>query len=185
MLGIGVYDFIIKDQYDPELGITYPALNCCNDPLMAERCKVPGAQRVIWSVKATQSFNNEICLLLRNGIQNGRINLLIDENECETTIKDNVKGYSKLTITDQIRLKMPFIQTSLLVNELINLDHEVKGTNIRIKERSGMRKDRYSSLAYNYWVVTQVERKSKPKETTEELLNQFMIKTTKRKRFFD
>ena len=43
--------------------------------------------------------------------------------------------------------------------------HEIKGTNIKITEKSGMRKDRYSSLAYNYWVQCQLEREMlhKPK----------------------
>ena len=29
---------------------------------------------------------------------------------------------------------------------------------MRVFEKSGMRKDRYSSLAYNYWVQCQLER---------------------------
>lgn len=35
---------------------------------------------------------------------------------------------------------------------------KIKGTNIRVFEKSGARKDRYSSLAYNYWVQTQLAR---------------------------
>ena len=60
---------------------------------------------------------------------------------------------------------MPYLQTTFLVYELINLQYEIKGTNIKIVERSGMRKDRYSSLAYNYWVQNQLEREilNKPK----------------------
>ena len=63
-----MFDFICKDQYDPETGETYKALNCCNDEDMEARCKVKDAARVVWSVKATANFNNEICVLLRNGI---------------------------------------------------------------------------------------------------------------------
>ena len=43
-VGLGVYDFIIKDQYDPETGDTYKALTCCNDEDMAARCKVKDAK---------------------------------------------------------------------------------------------------------------------------------------------
>ena len=39
---------------------------------------------------------------------------------------------------------------------------EIKGTNVKIKERSGMRKDRYSSLEYNYYAVQQLALKLKP-----------------------
>ena len=40
------------------------------------------------------------------------------------------------------------------------------GTNIKIIEKSGMRKDRYSSLAYNYWVQCQLEREMLRKQKT-------------------
>ena len=59
---------------------------------------------------------------------------------------------------EQMQYKMPYVQTTLLVYELINLEYEVRGTNVKITEKSGMRKDRYSSLAYNYWVQCQLER---------------------------
>ena len=32
---------------------------------MAERCKVPNAPKVIWAVKATESFNSEIVTALK------------------------------------------------------------------------------------------------------------------------
>ena len=156
--GLGVYDAIIKDIFDPETGELYPALSCCNDKIMAERCKIDNAPKVIWSIKASDSFNNEICILLRSGFQKGKINLLVSEFEAEEPLKERFKGFSKILPYEQMQLKTPFVQTTLLVYELINLEHEVKGTKIKITEKSGARKDRYSSLAYNYWVQCQLER---------------------------
>lgn len=164
-IGLGVYDFICKDQYDAETGDTYKALCCCNDDDMAIRCKVSDANKVVWSVKATASFNNEICVLLRNGILNGKVHLLVHEQASENILKDTYKGYLKLSPTEQAKLKLPYAQTTMAVFELIKLDHEVKNGQIKVKEVSGMRKDRYSSLAYNYWCVCQLELKLKPKET--------------------
>ena len=156
--GLGVYDKLIQDIIDPTTGELYPALSCCNDKVMAERCKVDNAPKVIWSIKANASFNNEICILLRSGFQNGKINLLVSEFEAEEILKERFKGFEKMLPFEQTQYKMPFIQTTLLVYELISLEHEIKGTNIKITEKSGMRKDRYSSLAYNYWVQCQLER---------------------------
>lgn len=158
MSGLGVFDQLVQDIVDPETGELYPALSCCNDDVMADRCKVDNAPKEIWSIKGNASFNNEICILLRNGFKTGRINLLVSEFEADEILKEKVKGYSKMVAAEQLPYKMPYIQTTLLVNELIKLEYEVKGTNIKIKERSGMRKDRYSSLAYNYWVQCQLER---------------------------
>ena len=157
-VGLGVFDALIQDILDPETGELYPAISCCNDKAMAERCKVDNAPKVIWSIKATATFNNEACILLRSGFQKGKINLLVSEFEAEETLKDRFKGFNKMMPYEQIQYKMPYIQTTLLVYELISLEHEIKGTNIKITEKSGMRKDRYSSLAYNYWVQCQLER---------------------------
>ena len=161
-VGLGVFDFICKDQYDSETGLTYKALCCCNDPDMAMRCKVKDAHKVVWSVKATSSFNNECCVLLRNGIQNGNIDLLIPEQEAEDVFKETIRGYNNLSISDQVSLKMPYVQTSMGIFELIKLDHEIKNGQIKVKEVSGMRKDRYSSISYNYWCANQLELKLKP-----------------------
>ena len=161
--GIGVYDFIIKDQYDADYGITYDALTCINDQNMADRCKVKNANKVVWSVKATADFNTKAALALRAGFQSGKINLLVSEFNAEELIK-KIRGFSKMMPMEQARIKAPYVQTSLMINELINLDHEVKGTNIKIKEKPGMRKDRFSSMEYSYWCVQQLALKLKPKK---------------------
>lgn len=156
--GLGVFDALIRDMVDPETGELYGALSCCNDKDMAARCKVANAPEVIWSIKASASFNNEICILLRSGFKQGKINLLVSEFEAEEILKDKIKGYAKMQPFEQLQYKMPYIQTTLLIYELTKLEHEIKGTNIKIIEKTGMRKDRYSSLAYNYWVQCQLER---------------------------
>lgn len=176
--GIGVYDFIIKDQYDPEYGVTYDALTCMNDQNMADRCKVKNANKVVWSIKANADFNTKAALSLRAGFQNGKINLLITEFDAEELIK-KIRGFSKMTSVEQAKLKVPYLQTSFMVNELINLDHEVKGTNIKIKERPGMRKDRFSALEYNYMLCQELVIKEKPKKQNTNYNELFKIRAPK------
>lgn len=157
--GLGVYDALIRDIVDPETGELYPALSCCNDKAMEERCKVDGAPKVIWSIKASASFNSEMCIRLRDGFQKGKINLLVSEQQAESVLKEKDSTYKKLNLTDQAKYLDPYLQTTMLVYELINLQYEAKGTNVRITEKSGMRKDRYSSIGYNYYVQCELERK--------------------------
>ena len=181
MIGLGVYDYITKDHYDQETGQTYKAMTCVNDKDMADRCRVRDANKVVWSVKATASFNNEICILLRNGILNGKINLLVSEQECAEQLKDLVKGFTKLSLSDQATLKLPYVQTTMAIYELIKLEHEVKNGNIKVMEVAGMRKDRYSSLAYNYWCACQLELKLKPKtESTQSLVDKLPLRQPRR-----
>ena len=147
---------------------------------MAIRCKVKDANKVVWSVKASASFNNEICVLLRTGIQNGKISFLVSEQDCEDEIVKTYKAYSKLSPTDQAYIKMPYLQTTMAEYELIKLDHEIKNGNIKVKEQSGMRKDRYSSIAYNYWCACQLELKLRPKQNDDNLVNRLTIRKARR-----
>lgn len=91
-----------------------------------------------------------------------------------------------MTPTDQLKLKMPYLQTTFAIYELVKLDHEVKNGNIRVKEVSGMRKDRYSSIAYSYWCACQLELKLKPKaQGITNLVDMLPIKTAKTFSYFD
>ena len=185
-IGLGVFDFITKEQICQENGKRYQAMTCINDKDMAERCKVRDANKVVWSVKANANFNNEICVLLRNGIQNGKINFLIPEQDADSSLKETYKGYFKMNPTEQAKLKMSYIQTTFAIYELIKLDHEVKNGNIKVKEVEGMRKDRYSSIAYSYWCACQLELKLKPKtQNTQSLINKLPIRQGKRFSMFN
>ena len=164
-VGLSVFDKLAQDIVDPETGELYHALSCRNDKDMAARCKIDDAPKVIWSIKGSATFNNDICILLRNGFKTNKINLLIHEVDAENVLAKKFKGFNKMEPYEQVKYRMPYVQTSLLVTELTKLEYEVKGTNIKIREKTGMRKDRYSSLAYNYWVQCQLEREilRKPK----------------------
>lgn len=157
-LGLGVYDSLARDITDSDTGEIYPALSCYNNQEMASRCTVPGAPKVIWAIKAGAQFNSDIAYLLREGFRSGRIRLLANEFESEEYLNE-LKGYASLNPPEKMKFQMPYIQTTLLIDELINLQHEGVGNKVRIYEKSGMRKDRYSSLAYNYYVATQLENK--------------------------
>lgn len=159
-IGLGVFDALAREISDPETGEIYPALSCCNDQTMAERCTNPSADKVIWSIKAGAAMNSECATLLREGFRSGRIRLLITEEDAESELAE-LKGYKSLPPNDQLKLQMPYIHTSLLINELVKLQRDEKNQNlVKLVERTGMRKDRYSSLAYNFYVSSQLEAKN-------------------------
>lgn len=157
-LGLGVYDALARDMVDPETGEVYPALSCCNNPEMASRCTVPGAPKVIWAIKASAQFNSDCAYLLREGFRSGRIRLLVNEYDAEEYLRE-LKGYAVINPPERIKFLAPYIQTTLLIDELVNLQHEGAGNKVRVFEKTGMRKDRYSSLSYNYYVAIQLENK--------------------------
>lgn len=160
-LGQSVLDGIQMDMFDPLYSTQYSALNVMNNPELAERCKVKNAPKVIYAIKANAKMNNDMCLALRAGFQNGYINLLIDDNNIEDRLS-KIKGYSKLSDVQQVRMKLPYIQTTFLINELINLTHDTSNGLVKVKEKSGMRKDRYSSCQYGWALIQELGKKRKP-----------------------
>lgn len=174
-VGLGCYDMLAHDINDPETGEVYPALSCVNDKTMADRCPVPGAEKVIWSIKASAVLNSDCAFLLREGFRSGRIRLLVNEYDANVNLSE-IKGFSSLSDREQQELAMPHVHTTLLIEELTKLQHDESGGKVRIRERSGMRKDRYSSLSYNYYVATQLESKLNKKNNNSISDNAFIIK---------
>lgn len=167
-LGIGVLDFIMtQDRFDPVYGTFYKAMSSINNDEMNARCKSKDTTKCLYIIKANAKMNNDMCLALRAGFQNGYINLLQSEVDMEDKWSNKIKGFNKLTDRQKAMLYVPHYQTTFLIDELINLDHEINNGLIKVKEKSGMRKDRYSSLEYNLYVVDQlrVMKKRKTNET--------------------
>lgn len=164
-VGAGVADLLLRDIPDPVTGDIYPAISCCNNPDMAARCISQDARKVIWSIKASSQFNSDIAYLLREGFRSGRIRLLSTEVEGETSMSE-LRGYTSLNPMERTQLSLPYVHTTLLIDELTKLQHEEKDGRVKVSERSGKRKDRYSSLAYNYWVACQVENKVRRKSAS-------------------
>lgn len=179
-VGLGCFDTLAHDISDPETGEIYPALSCINDKTMADRCTVPGADKVIWSIKASAALNSDCAFLLREGFKNGRIRLLVTEYDGNNYLSE-IKGYSSLSATEQQKLQLPYVHTTLLIDELVKLQHDESGGKVRIRERSGMRKDRYSSLSYNYYVATQLESKLGRKRESSSSGDIFMFRKPKLK----
>lgn len=178
-VGLGVMDFCMSDRFDPVYSQSYGALDCKNNQDMSDRCKVKGALKVIYSIKANAKMNNDMCLSLRSGFQNGYINLLITDTNIEDKVS-KIRGYKSLSELEQARLKLPYIQTSFLINELINLTHDTSNGLVKVKEKSGMRKDRYSSLLYGYYVIQELSKDLKPKSVESDILQMLTIRPAKR-----
>ena len=157
-VGLGVFDCLARDMVDSDSGEIYPALSCCNNSDMAQRCAVPDAPKVVWAIKASAQFNSDAAFLLREGFRSGRIRLLATELEAKELLM-SLPGFNSLSENDQVQFLLPYINTTLLIDELTKLRHEESGGKIKVYERYGMRKDRYSSLAYNYFVAIQLENK--------------------------
>lgn len=165
-VGLSVIDCLSNDISDPETGEIFPALSCCNNEELANRCVVKNAPKVIWAILGNAKFNSDVALLLREGFKSGRVRLLLNEYDGESAM-NQLPGFAGLEIAEKTRLLMPYINTTLLINEAVNLRHEESNGLVRLFEKSGMRKDRYSSISYNYYVALQLENEMRRKSLRE------------------
>lgn len=166
-VGMTVFDNLIDDLVDDCTGKVFPALQCCNSKEMSERYKGKDLfpRKVIYSIKANASFNSACAYSLRDCLSRGKMRLLETEVEFENRMNLN-KYYKDLSSEQRLEIKLPYIQTSLLINELVNLEYIAQGNDIKIKEQSDKRKDRYSALSYGNQIANELELKlKKPTDT--------------------
>ena len=156
-VGAGIVDLLLDDVYDTDTGETYDALSCYNNPELAARCTNMDAQKALYVINnQTARFNSECAFLLREGFRSGKIRLLMTEYDAEDILSD-LKGWGGLNPIEKTNFRLPYLNTTMLVDELINLKYEDTANGVKVYEKSGFRKDRYSSLSYNYWVSSQLE----------------------------
>lgn len=174
--GIGVYDHLTTEMINSVTGETYRPLSCMNDDRLAERCVFPDAPRVVYSIKGTLELNATIAAIMKDALRKGKIKFPIHEGETKD-ILTSIRGFNSLDPLVKAELKAPYIQTTLMANEFLNLAQEVtsNGT-IRLTEPRSGRKDRYSAISYlNYFAHEyEVSHRQGKKRNTENLTNFFM-----------
>ena len=160
-VGVGIYDALAKVLFDDERGVEYEPLKCMNDDVIAERIINPSAQPIIYCISASAKLNSEMAVSLRAAFLEHKIDLLVPKDVgIDELHKCFPKDVSLDNPDDQMFFEKPYLETMLLMNELINLEYE-KGENtglIRIREQSGMMKDRYSSLAMGNLFADKLKR---------------------------
>lgn len=168
--GGDVYSYQMTQNFiHPERGVEFKGFTSApdDDLQVANIAKVraledktvdPTAIKCLIPVTATEDFNSLIWTDLKLQMQKGNIRFLITELEFdEDRLKD--KKWLKMTSEERMRTKLPFAQTSLLCEEMINLTATYSGGKVKLKEpRSGF-KDRAVSLAYGNYVATLLENK--------------------------
>lgn len=168
--GIGVFDACASVLHDNVRDIDYPAWSSMNDDATNERTKTKGLP-IVYTVKASASFNHEIATSLNSVIENGKLRLPMNHIEKREELVTS-GGFVSKTPEEQQRELYTFQQSTALVNELINLEYDIRdGGKIRIKEVGSTTKDRYSSIAYCNYYANELERQLKDEEDKNHFLD--------------
>ena len=175
-IGIGLLDYLIKTQTD-ESGYTYPDFGVYNDDegfykkFKTNNCEVDA----IYALKANAALNTEAHTALQASLVTGKIKFLIDDRQAKTKLLSTKVGAS-MTPEQRNEYLKPFVLTTALKEELMNLREENEGINIILKQANkNIKKDKFSALEYAvYYIKQEEERRNKRKRFS---AKDFMFKT--------
>ncbi len=158
--GISVYAYLCRKLYDNERKKEYSpfsSMNEKNDIKLSAFHTEDDYEEKIYTISASEEFNHDIALDLKDKIVNKRISFLISKSDVRENFA-NESWFEKLSIEEQVELLNPYVQTALLENEMVLLERIEHPKFVKLKEQAGKRKDRYSSLAYGNYFISLLEK---------------------------
>ncbi|MGL5191658.1 MAG: terminase large subunit domain-containing protein [Cetobacterium sp.] len=164
-VGASVWNELQKVQECHSRGIEYPAFTAMNEDNTVDKVTSKGAKPVVYTIaNPSPTFNNDVATGLLAAFQKkDKLKLLIDHLDARSDMLESKSDYAKLSPEEQARLELPFVETTALVNELINLEYTLLNQNVRISEKGNARKDRYSSLGYSNYLAHLLEEEENKK----------------------
>ena len=165
-LGIGLIDYMVKTQIDPETNEIFPDFGVVNDDELFYK-KYKTANTVLdamYIIKANAPLNTEAHAIAKSQLASGKVKFLIDERIAKNKLLAKKKGQ---TMTPEQRAEelKPFTLTSILKEEMMNLREETEGVNIILKQANkSIRKDKFSAFEYGLYYLKLGEDKKKKRK---------------------
>ena len=163
-LGIGLVDYMVKSQIDPDTNDTYPDFGVENDPdgeykrFRTVNCEYDA----MYLIKANAPINTEAHANAQSQLSSGKIKMLIDERVAKVKLLGTKRGQEMKPEERQDYLR-PFTLTSILKEEMMNLREENEGVNIILKQANkSIAKDKFSAFEYGLYYI-KLEEDSKRK----------------------
>lgn len=165
-LGIGLIDYMIKTQIDPDTNETLYDFGIYNDDegYYKKYQTVNCEYDAIYIIKANAPINTEAHANVQTQLSSGKVKFLIDERTAQIKLLGTEKG-KKMSAEERANYLYPFTLTSILKEEMLNLREENEGQNIILKQANrGIRKDKFSALEYGLYYIKQEEDNKKRKK---------------------
>lgn len=165
-LGAGLVDMLTMDTVDPDTGETLYNWGVMNDDDNHYRnMKTENTvYEAMYVMKANVALNSEMYSYTQSEINAGRVLFLIDETTAKNKLMSQAQG-KKMSQSQRADYLMPFVQTSILKEQMANLITDNEGANIILKQNSKkIKKDKFSALIYGlYYCKLQEDRSKKTK----------------------
>ena len=174
-VGAGLVDYMVKPQIDPETGEVLPDFGVENDEDgKYKQYRTNDTERdALYIIKANAPINSEAYTYVKTQLGSRKIKLLIDERAATTKLMDTKQGQN-MTPEERASYLLPFVETTILKNQLLNLVQENEGVNIILKQHNkGIGKDKFSAFMYGLYYIKQEEDKKKKYKSRD--LSKFMF----------
>lgn len=162
-LGIGLVDFMVKDQIDPETGEILPNFGVDNDEEnFYKKFKTPETETdAMYLIKANAPINTEAHTNVQTQLTAGKIKFLIDENQAKAKLLGTKVGQN-MKPDKRAEYLRPFTLTTILREQLLNLVEENEGINIILKQATkSIKKDKFSAFEYGLYYIKQEDERKK------------------------
>lgn len=158
--GVSIYDALAKVLYDVERNVEYEPWTCMNDEKLRSRIVIAGQKEVVYSIKAQLETNSKIAVCMKNTLNRKMIELMVPNQEGVEELHRIVPEYDTADVETQLFYERPFLETVALINEMISLEYTVQNQTglIKIEEKTGAQKDRYTSVSYGNYFIELLEQ---------------------------
>lgn len=164
--GIGLIDYMVKTQHDMRTGDVYPDYGVDNDDDGAyKQFRTDYTEyNAMYLINANAPMNSVAYTNLQSQITSGKLRFLIEERVAKNKLLGTTKG-KNMTVDERNEYLKPFVMTSILKEQLMNLREETQGINIILKQANKtIKKDKVSALTYAlYYIREEEERRKKRK----------------------
>ena len=166
-LGIGLLDFMVLAQQTDD-GQYLPPFGIDNDEEGVYKKHFKGITEyekdAIFQIKANAPINTEAYSYTQTQMSSGKIKFLIDEAEAKAKIMETKTGQN-MSVDQRNEYLRPFVLTTVLREQMLNLVESNEGINIILKQDSrSIKKDKFSAFVYGlYFIKQQEERRNKRK----------------------
>ena len=165
-LGIGLIDYMIKNQIDPDSGDIIPDFGVENDEDgFYKKYKTADTELdAMYIVKANAPINTEAHSYVQTQISSGKVKFLIDETQAKGKLMGTKMGQN-MTPDKRAEYLKPFTCTTILREQMLNLIEENEGVNIILKQSSkSIKKDKFSAFEYGMYYIKQEEDRKKKRK---------------------
>ena len=163
---VGLIDYLVKSQqtdsgqYLPPFGV----YNLDEYPEYKQFITMDTERDILFLIKANAPINTEAYTYAQTQMYSGKVRFLIDESLAKTKLMSTKVGQNMTSDERNLYLR-PFVLTSILKEQTLNLVEQNEGVNIILKQSNrSIKKDKFSAFIYGLYYIKYEEDLSKKKK---------------------